>query len=103
VSTALASAGIGALPFGLPAWGSAAAFVADAEAAADADGAAELALAPGAAATSFPAGSSPSPAPRAPDLVPAQPVRTNAATSAKADKRALTGRARRGLSSTDRL
>jgi hypothetical protein len=107
VSTALASAGTVALPFGLPAWsgvpGAApapAALLADADALGDA---LVDALADGAAATALPAGSSPSPMGRTPDLFPPHPARTNAATSVKADKRVVTGRAKRGLSCTDRL
>ncbi|GAA0940413.1 hypothetical protein GCM10009558_054780 [Virgisporangium aurantiacum] len=63
----------------------------------------EVLTRPSPAATALPAGSSPSPVPRAPDFRPAQPVRTKAATSVKADKRAVTGRARRGLNCTRRL
>jgi hypothetical protein len=104
VSTGRASAGTVALPFGLPACSGAAAFVADAEADADALGADDAEVDPdGPAATALPAWSSPPPMGRTPDLFPPHPTRTNAATSAKADKRVVTGRARRGLSCTDRL
>jgi hypothetical protein len=106
VSTGRASAGIVALPFGLPAGGMAARLagaerLADAET--DADGDPDASLAAGAAAIAVPAVSSSVPALLALPPERPHPARIKAATSIKADKKVGSRRAERSLGCTGRL